>query len=148
MRGIKRSSGVLLFTLLSWGSAQGSVTYVHDADRINVNESAGAIIFGLVFLVFALALYMLPTIIANNRKHPNVGAIAAINIFLGWSLIGWVAALVWAIKNPESVVVAPPAMVTPHSETKTCPFCAEEVLAAAIKCKHCGSDLTATPPNP
>lgn len=26
-------------------------------------------------------------------------------------------------------------------ETKRCPFCAEEVLAAAIKCKHCGSLL-------
>lgn len=27
------------------------------------------------------------------------------------------------------------------TETKTCPFCAEEVLAAAKKCKHCGGDL-------
>ncbi len=34
--------------------------------------------------------------------------------------------------------------------TKRCPFCAEQILAAAIKCKHCGSDLAqaapATPP--
>jgi hypothetical protein len=28
--------------------------------------------------------------------------------------------------------------------TKRCPFCAEEILAAAIKCKHCGSELKAT----
>ena len=26
-------------------------------------------------------------------------------------------------------------------ETKRCPFCAEEILVLAKKCKHCGSDL-------
>lgn len=31
-------------------------------------------------------------------------------------------------------------------ETKVCPFCAETIKAAALKCKHCGSMLTDTQP--
>lgn len=32
-------------------------------------------------------------------------------------------------------------------DTRTCPYCAETIKAAAIKCKHCGSDLTQPPPS-
>jgi len=28
------------------------------------------------------------------------------------------------------------------TETKACPYCGEEILAVAVKCKHCGSDLS------
>ena len=55
------------------------------------------------FLIFALTLlYFLPSIL-GNYKH-NFWSIFALNLLLGWSLIGWVIALVWALKKDEQIV--------------------------------------------
>lgn len=48
----------------------------------------------LLFLLFAL--YLLPTVICVCRGHHNSMAIVVLNILLGWTFIGWVAALVWS----------------------------------------------------
>jgi ABC-type sugar transport system permease subunit len=60
--------------------------------------------FLFAILITLLSLfYFLPFAIAFNRKRANTGAIFALNLFLGWSLIGWVVALVWALKE-ENIV--------------------------------------------
>lgn len=48
-------------------------------------------------LVALLGIYLLPTTIALLRKHRNTLSIAIINTTLGWTLIGWVVALVMAV---------------------------------------------------
>ena len=64
--------------------------------------------FVVVVLGFAaaVAVYFLPFIIGEIRRVPHVGSIFSINLFLGWSLIGWVVALAMAMRTK-----APP--VTP-----------------------------------
>lgn len=68
---------------------------------------------GLAFLiVIILMLYFLPTYIAVEREHPQVGPIFILNLMLGWSFLGWVGALVWATVSTQSqqvIVIEPPA---------------------------------------
>jgi len=55
----------------------------------------------LAFLFFFVALYFVPMGVAIARKHRNTGAIVALNLFLGWTMVGWVLALVWALMVPH-----------------------------------------------
>ena len=49
-----------------------------------------------IVLLFIVGLYMLPTMIAFARGHHQRIAILLLNLFLGWSGLGWIAALVWS----------------------------------------------------
>lgn len=52
----------------------------------------------LAFLIFAMA-YFLPYLIAQHRHNPNRWAILVLNLFLGWTLVGWVVSLAWSLTN-------------------------------------------------
>jgi len=51
---------------------------------------------GFIILLVLMALYFIPTFIAFNAGKNNKEAILLLNLFLGWTFIGWVVALVWA----------------------------------------------------
>jgi hypothetical protein len=51
--------------------------------------------------VGALALYLTPSIIADVRGRKNTLAVTIVNVLLGWTIIGWFAALAWA-RHPVS----------------------------------------------
>ena len=66
--------------------------------RIN-DDNTG---FQTVLVMLAL-LYFIPSIVAYKRQHHNRSAIIGLNIMLGWSVLGWIAALVWALTVVEKV---------------------------------------------
>lgn len=59
----------------------------------------------LVLLILVVA-YFLPSLIVFLRKRTNLAAVFALNLFLGWTFIGWVVSLVWALsKGKETIVI-------------------------------------------
>ena len=57
-------------------------------------------IFGFGFL-----FYFLPSILALARNKRDTTAILVLNILLGWTVIGWAIALIWALKHDVPVAV-------------------------------------------
>lgn len=57
------------------------------------------------FFGIGLLMYFLPTIVALVRSKRDTGAIFVLNLFLGWSVIGWIIALVWALKQDVPVMM-------------------------------------------
>lgn len=53
----------------------------------------------LPFFGFGFVMYFVPSIIALAKSKPNTLTIFLINFFLGWSLIGWIVALVMALRD-------------------------------------------------
>ena len=49
------------------------------------------------FLIFGIGFYSLPAISAAVRHTHNSMGILLLNLFLGWTVIGWFAALLMAI---------------------------------------------------
>jgi len=77
-----------------------------------------ALLVGLLILVAGIAFYFLPSIVAHNRGHRNFVPILLVNIFVGWTFIGWIVALVWSFTHDvegDDVVVTPERYERPRN---------------------------------
>lgn len=61
-------------------------------------DTAMGILAIVIFIVILIA-YFIPTAVAVNRDHPSQGGIIVLNIFLGWTFIGWVISLAWSLSD-------------------------------------------------
>lgn len=59
---------------------------------------------GVAIMLACLALYFLPALIAFARRHHNKAQVLLLNLFLGWTFLGWIGALIWSagtVKRPD-----------------------------------------------
>lgn len=64
-----------------------------------------AAFFFLPIFGFGFVLYFLPAIIGFARGKRDAVSILVLNLLLGWTAIGWVIALVWAVKQDVPVAI-------------------------------------------
>ena len=118
----------------------------------------------IVLIPLFLIAYFIPFFIASAREHRFSNAIGLINLLLGWTVIGWLAAIIWAVNRDvreqggNSSPSEPPYYLnepqlierniehqpTEHFPTKKCAFCAESIKAEALVCRYCSRDVGAT----
>lgn len=55
-----------------------------------------------LFVLTLLGVYFLPLLIAGLREHRQYASIAVLNVFLGWTLVGWVVALAMSVSHQPS----------------------------------------------
>ena len=51
---------------------------------------------GVIGIIALVSCYFMPTIVALLRDKHGTGSVALVNFFLGWTVIGWLLAFVWA----------------------------------------------------
>ncbi|MGW0559568.1 superinfection immunity protein [Streptomyces sp. NPDC003016] len=61
----------------------------------------GLIPFGTVGLIVIVLACFVPAVIAFTRGVPNAGSVLVINVFLGWTVVGWVVALAMAARSRQ-----------------------------------------------
>ncbi|MGA9593844.1 MAG: superinfection immunity protein [Candidatus Acidiferrales bacterium] len=109
----------------------------------------------MTFLLVAVFLYFLPTFVGWNR-HDATG-IFLVNFVLGWTVIGWVAAMIWACTPdmrvpvmavaghayayPQSYAGPRPGAYTCASAKSNAHFCSQcgaATQSGARYCTYCG----------
>ncbi len=66
------------------------------------SPAIGAVIHSSAALI-VLALYFVPSIVAVVRKVTHQGSVIVINLFLGWTFVGWVVALAMACRTSSAL---------------------------------------------
>ena len=58
----------------------------------------------MIILLVSIFIFFLPSFIAFNRQHRNRLVILVINIVFGFTLLGWLVALIWSLNKIDSPI--------------------------------------------
>ena len=53
----------------------------------------------VIVIILGIIFYFIPAIIGSDKKQST--GIFLLNLFLGWTVLGWVGSLVWSVSSPK-----------------------------------------------
>lgn len=60
---------------------------------------------GLIVVALVVTFYFIPTVIAWQKDHDSLITIFFVNLLFGWTILGWLAAVIWAAMQSKPVVI-------------------------------------------
>ena len=87
----------------------------------------------MVSFLILTALYFLPSIIGKDKR--DAMAIFLVNLFFGWTLVGWVVAFLWACTSDRPAYV----QYAPAGGGRFCSHCGTLAVPVMQYCSSCGA---------
>jgi T4 superinfection immunity protein/zinc ribbon protein len=109
-------------------------------------EMAIKVIMYLAIVGLAFIMYFLPWFVALRHHHRDAGLIALVNFLLGWTVVFWVACLIWATRPPAEVPKQ--AASLPSAGGRFCGSCGTKMAADSKFCPGCGAVQAIASSNP
>lgn len=78
----------------------------------------GVELWAIAWIAAVVFGYFLPAIVAYRRKHRQREAILLLNLLLGWTVLGWIGALIWSVTASDPPVVVQES-ASPSKTTET-----------------------------
>lgn len=107
----------------------------------------------MTLLAFSFFLYFVPALLASSRQSASAPAVWITNFLLGWTGVGWLVCLIWALSLQRPIAVFPVTYSLPAGglgqpplwtagggvPEPSCPACYRPVAATASYCGLCGA---------
>jgi hypothetical protein len=61
------------------------------------DSQLGAVVEAIAIAIFSIVLYSLPSVLACGSVHPSRTGVYFVNWLLGWTILGWIVAMIWAL---------------------------------------------------
>ena len=103
MRFSRISFGWCVFLFKNEGVLIMNEAYLPGAEPA-VNSLLMNFISFIIPLLIIILIYFIPTFIAKKKNHRQKTAIIIVNVFLGWTFLGWVVALVWSVMKDNDTM--------------------------------------------